>query len=211
MKAYLLQCAYATNSSASYKSAVNTYTAFLDRQSFWEEGSDESIAAWLLDGIHNVGWKKNTVRTRMTGIKHHVKVVLGKHMDESPGSILHLMTRTIARLGDDAQPKKPIKAHRLHEILALLNGKWDSKLSKSLLAVCPDLVSKSYRGEVTAWFCVSFACFLRAEECKSLRWDTVQIEEDPRGQVGPVKVMIKLETSRFFVYKTMTTSVDIVM
>lgn len=84
-------------------------------------------------------------------------------------------------------------------------------MRQALLAVCPELVSGSYRWEVTAWFCISFACFLRAEECKPLRWDTVQIEEDIGRDGVPLNIMIKLETSRLFEYETMTTSVDILM
>lgn len=210
----LLSMAYASNTNKSYASAKNMYMKFMTEYPDWVLWSADSVAAWLLDALVNRDWKKSTLHNRMSGMEHHIKVVMGLPFDKtSPGSVLFLIKRAISRLGDDSVPKLPIKAGMLHDVLQTLRGAWDEQLGTALLAVCPDLYDITILYEFVVWYSVSFACFLRAEEMAGLQWEHVQLSElaADGGHLYPKQVAIKLETSKFFVYKTMTTSVQIVM
>lgn len=208
LKRCLLSLAYAENSNASYQSSLRVYESFILKNAYWQKWTEESVAAWLLDGMFNQCWKKNTLRTRMTGIQHQFQVVKGLSFDMAPGSVLQLVARAIARLGDDAEPKQPIKAERLQQILSLLSGRWDAGLRSELIQVSPEVLELGFRRELAAWYTLSFACFFRAEEANSLQWDSVELEDLAEDGM-PKSVAVSLATSRFFVYKTTTSSVRI--
>ena len=198
--------AYADNSNASYDSTRRVYEAFLLRFTEWERYSDDSVAAWIMHSIVNHAWKKNTFKTRLSGIKHLFQVVLGLPFDTSPGSVLHLTSRAISRLGDDAEPKQPTKAERLQDVLSLLFGTWSEQLRSMLKSICVDIESVRIKLELAAWFTLSFACFFRAEEVAHLQWENAELD-DLHTDGMPLRAAITLSTWRFFVYKTMTSSV----
>lgn len=214
LREQLLLMAYAPNTNKTYLSVKTMYLKFMEEFSGWELWSDESVAAWMLDAMINRDLKKSTLKTRMSGIEHHIKVVERLPFDKtSPGSVLFLVARAIGRMGDDATPKQPIKVGMLHDVLHRLRGSWDEQLREALLAICPNLYDITILYELVMWYCVSFACFLRSEEMAGLTWEQVQLGELENEQLQkfPKQAAIKLETSRHFVYKTMTTSVQIVM
>lgn len=211
LRAVWKSLAYATNSTASYQCSRNMYEAFLKRAPEWTPWTEDSVAAWLLDGLFNRCWKKNTLRTRMAGIANHFTEETGAAWNAKPGSTLHFVNRAIARLGADAEPKEPIKSADFKRILVTLKGFWNPGLRTQLLKIWPALADPQNVLEVVAWFTISWACFLRAEETASLVWDTIEFEDELCDAGFPVRAAIELTTSKFCVYKTMTSSVKIVM
>ena len=128
----LLSRAYAEKSSQTYGTAENGYFAFLEKYPEWEQGSEASVAAWILHSIDNEPWKKNTLLTYYSGIKHFFHVVLNQPLDESPGSLMFLAKRAITRLGDDSEPIEPIKVQALEGIIAVLKGPLSGKCLSAL-------------------------------------------------------------------------------
>ena len=207
LRAILLQGAYAFNSNKSYKSSLNTYERFLKRYPDWEPWTDVSVAAWLLDGIYNMNWRKSTLNTRLIGITHQFQVVRRIPLDSSTGSVVHLAKRMVARLGDDSEPKFPLKIEALAAVNRMLKAKWSPYLINAMQQICPRVTAQDLRVELLAWFNLAFACFLRAQETASLSWEDVEIDMGTDG--SPCGGAITLRTSRFVVYKTSTSTVRI--
>lgn len=208
----LFDLAYAKDTTRNYRSGVNNYLKHAQtRDSPFPIWSGESIAAWLLHAIFNLKWKKNTLKTRLNAVAWQIAVVRQEPWDTTPGSFVHLMRRTIARLGSDAEPKLPIKIDRLAQIMCLLN---DNDMPASLLARLKASCGAWRRDaahasiECAAWFALSFACFFRASETRSLR------EEDVHAEVNGdevIKMQVSLRTSQFAIRKTSTSTVHLIL
>lgn len=213
MREQLLSMAYAKNTVKAYKSGVEGANGYLQHvhSGPFEAWSEASIAAWLLHALFNLKWKKSTLRNRLSAVAWYAKVVQQQPWQDEPGSFVHLMKRTIDRLGADAEPKRPIKADKLSALMRLLDGAVKSpQLLAELARACPLWRTQAKRAasECAAWFAVTFACFLRASETAALTWDDVQAELRD-GTVH--KMQISLRTSQFEIRKTETSTVHLVL
>lgn len=209
----LLSTAYAQNTLRAYSSAVQGSNGYLlhAEHGIFDIWSDESIAAWLLHGLYTLKWAKNTLKSKFNAVAWYQQVVRRQAWDDSPGSIIHLVRRTVDRLGTDAKPKQAIKANRLVSIMEILdNASMSPGLRAALVQACPLWASEPDHtaAECAAWFALSFACFFRASETASLRWQDISASTAD-GKVA--QMSIALWTSQFEIRKTSASTVTLVL
>jgi integrase len=210
LRASLVDLAYAKNTVKNNMSAVSLYQKHVPGGPFaiW---SDESIVEWIMHGLFNLKWKKSTLKTRLGAMGWYFTVILQRKWDDSPGSFVDLLKKVIKRLGSDAQPKLPIKADKLMNIMQLLDtDKWDPAVRADLERACPLWRKDRPRAvaECAAWFALSFACFFRASETEKLEWKDINAEVE-EGVIA--KIQVSLCTSQFVVQKTSATTVHLVV
>ena len=183
--------AYSVNTIKSHTNQMSQFVSYCHLMGL-ELGDHNAVVAWVLHARDTLHRRKNTLLAKLQAYKWcHATVWQLGEVESGRGSVLGLLERSIARLADDKMSKLAVSRYQL------------DKLIQALEKAVPEVTFKEYR----AWWCISYAAFLRCSEAAGIRWDDVKFERTGDGYLSAVTISLTVRDREIF--RTSTESIRI--
>lgn len=191
LRAKLLAGAYSKNTISTHTGQMTQFVNFCETMGY-SLGDETAVVSWIFHSRETLYRRKNTLVAKLQAYKwcHAVAWRLGE-VDSSRGSVMGLLERCIARLADDRTPKLAVTKAQLERMVTSLEGVVPLRLFK----------------ELRAWWCISYAAFLRCSETAQIRWKDVEVERSDTGALKSVTVSLSVRDR--IVFKTTTESIKL--
>jgi hypothetical protein len=138
--------------------------------------TEKAVVVWIMHCMENLHLKQKTLQQKIAAYKWAHRVVW--NLGEPRGALLPLVERNVTRLARDSTPKLAVGRKDLCAVLRLAETQF------------PVAVFKQLR----AWWCLSYAAFLRCSEVGTLKWVHVCCDPLPsQGAVSSIEVTLAVE------------------